>query len=250
LAQLSTRDEFMAELRRTGTERYHHVHPFHRAMNAGQLTPEQIRLWIANRFYYQQMIPIKDAAILSACPLREVRRIWLQRIVDHDGQAAGQGGIEAWLRLGEAAGLSQAEMWDQRRLLPGVRFAVDAYLQLVRSSVWQVAVASSLTEWFAPDLMRERLAAFERYYPWIAPWGLEYFRSRITQARQDSDQAVQLTLAYCDTAELQRGAVAALATKCDILWTMLDAIQWQAAAGPSLAHASIGQAVNANSSQE
>ncbi len=229
MTKLWTPDEFEAELRRVGTS-YHDSHPFHLKMNAGELTRAQIRLWIANRFYYQQMIPIKDALILAACPLREVRRIWLGRIKDHDGQAEGEGGIEAWLRLGEAAGLSREELWSGRQLLPGVRFAVDAYLQLVRSNCWQVAVASSLTELFSPHLMRQRLAAFETHYQWIAPWGLDYFRRRIHQARKDSDHALDLTLTHCETAALQRAAVRALTTKCDILWTILDALQWQTTA--------------------
>jgi len=204
--------------------RYHDKHPFHRHMNTGQLNEEQLRGWVANRFYYQRNIPIKDAAILSNCPVCEVRRLWLHRITDHDGLRGGEGGIEAWLRLAEATGLTREETLDERHVLPGVRFAVDAYVNFARTKPWPVAVASSLTELFAPDLMRERLAAFEKYYPWVPSWGLDYFRSRLTQARVDSDQALELTLTYCNTDNLQEEAIRALSFKCDLLWAMLDAM--------------------------
>lgn len=218
------RATFTANLRAVGTRRYHHRHPFHLRMNEGSLTPHQLRSWAANRFYYQRSLPMKDAAILANCPVREVRRAWIHRIVDHDGGQEGEGGIEAWLRLAEAVGLRRAETLDERHVLPGVRFAVDAYVQLARARPWPVAVASSLTELFAPDLMRERLAAFERFYPWVPSWGLDYFRSRLTQARRDSDEGLELTLTYCDTPALQQEAVGALSLKCDILWAILDAL--------------------------
>jgi len=223
-AEVLGRDEFLGALRSVGRERYHHLHPFHRRMNGGHLTPVQVRGWVANRFYYQKSIPIKDAAILSNCPIREVRRAWLHRITDHDGIGEGQGGIEAWLRLAEASGLTREETLDERHVLPGVRFAVDAYVQFARSRPWPIAVASSLTELFAPDLMGERLAAFQAHYTWVAPSGLDYFRSRLTQARVDSDQGLELTLRHCDTRALQDEAVRALLFKCDVLWAMLDAM--------------------------
>ena len=219
------KDGFTARLREVGARRYHHQHPFHLKMNAGRLTPEPIRGWVANRFYYQRNLPLKDAAIISNCPIREVRRLWLHRISDHDGAREGEGGIEAWLKLAEACGLSREEVLDDRHVLPGVRFAVDAYVNFARTKAWQVAVASSLTELFAPDLMAERLAAFEKHYAWIQPWGLDYFRRRVTQARSDSEEGLQLTLTYCDTRALQEEAVRALSFKCDLLWTILDAIQ-------------------------
>jgi pyrroloquinoline-quinone synthase len=215
---------FLARLRAVGQNRYHDKHPFHRRMNAGELNAEQLRGWVANRFYYQRNIPIKDAAILSNCPLPEVRRVWVHRLLDHDGVEPGQGGIEAWLRLAEAIGLTRDEVWDGRLLLPGVRFAVDAYVQFARSRPWPVAVASSLTELFAPDLMGQRLAAFERHYAWVPSQGLDYFRARLTQAQRDAEHALELTLTHCATAELQQKAVAALEFKCDVLWSMLDAL--------------------------
>ncbi|HEY3897683.1 MAG TPA: pyrroloquinoline-quinone synthase PqqC [Chthoniobacter sp.] len=221
---------FTAKLREVGAQTYHDKHPFHRLMNNGELAPEAVRGWVANRFYYQQCIPQKDAAILANCPLREVRRGWIQRILDHDGTADREGGIEAWLRLGAACGLSAEELLDGRHLLPGVRFAVDAYVQFARTQPWPIAVASSLTELFAPDLMAARLAAFERHYTWIDSAGLDYFRRRLTQARRDSDEGLRLTLQHCDTADLQECAVRALRFKCDVLWSMLDAIHWKYAA--------------------
>ncbi len=215
---------FLAHLRAVGMSRYHDKHPFHQYMNSGKLTPQQVRGWVANRFYYQQNLPLKDAAILSNCPIREVRRIWLHRITDHDGVHEGEGGIEAWLRLGEATQLTRTELLDERHVLPGVRFAVDAYVNFARTKPWPIAIASSLTELFAPDLMSERLAAFEKHYTWVAPAGLEYFRSRITQARVDADQGLELTICYCKTRQLQEEAVKALSFKCDLLWAMLDAM--------------------------
>jgi pyrroloquinoline-quinone synthase len=223
------RERFVEKMRAIGGRAYHHKHPFHVAMNEGKLAPEALRVWVANRFYYQRSIPIKDAAILSNCPVREVRRIWIHRILDHDGvieggQSSSDGGIEAWLQLGEACGLSRDELMSDRHLLAGVRFAVDAYVNFARTKPWPIAIASSLTELFAPDLMTARLAAFEKFYPWIDPRGLDYFRRRITQARRDSDEALAITVEYCNTPELQRGALHALEFKCDVLWSMLDAI--------------------------
>lgn len=221
---LLDRDAFIARLREVGARTYHDKHPFHLAMNAGELSPAALRGWVANRFYYQRNIPIKDAAILSNCPLREIRRVWIHRILDHDGDAQNEGGIEAWLRLGEACGMTRDDLLQGRDLQPGVRFAVDAYVNFARTAPWPVAIASSLTELFAPDLMAARLAAFEKFYPWIEATGLDYFRRRVTQARRDSDEALQIAVAHCNTRELQESAVNALQFKCDLLWAMLDAI--------------------------
>jgi pyrroloquinoline-quinone synthase len=199
-------------------------------MNEGGLSPEQIRGWAANRFYYQVNLPRKDAAILANCPDREVRRRWIQRILDHDGTGTSPGGIDTWLRLAEAVGLSRAEVLDERHVVPGVRFAVDAYVSFARTRPWTEAVASSLTELFAPDLMAERLAAFELRYPWIDRQALAYFRARLSQAPRDSEHALEVVTQYCRTPEQQAAAVAALSFKCDVLWSMLDAID-QAYAG-------------------
>jgi len=216
-------DDFIMDLR-AHAARYHDQHPFHIAMNAGRLSRRQIQGWVANRFYYQENIPRKDAAILANCPDPGVRRRWVRRILDHDGEAAGEGGIEAWLRLAEAVGLSREEVLDRRHLVPGVRFAVDAYVTFARTRPWVEAVASSLTELFAPDLMAERLAAFERCYGWIDRDGLAYFRARLTQAPRDAEHALEVVTVHCRSADERARAVAALSFKCDVLWSMLDAI--------------------------
>jgi pyrroloquinoline-quinone synthase len=218
-----TQEEFEAALRAQG-QSYHHLHPFHERMNAGQLTREEIRRWVANRFYYQRSIPLKDAAILSNCPDLDVRRDWIVRIIDHDGEREGEGGIEAWLRLGESVGVSRGELWSERYVLPGVRYAVDAYVNFCRTRPWLEAVAASLTELFGPDAIRVRLEAMERHYHWIDPAGFDYFRSRLKQAPRDALHALSLVLDGCRTRESQERAVAALAFKCDLLWAQLDAI--------------------------
>ncbi|KUO19242.1 pyrroloquinoline-quinone synthase PqqC [Streptomyces dysideae] len=223
--QSTAADGFEAALRAQG-RRYHDRHPFHQRMNAGALSREQLRGWTANRFYYQQNLPRKDAAVLANCHHREVRRRWVQRIVDQDGTADGDGGIEAWLSLGKAVGLTRREMEDERHVLPGVRFAVDAYDTFARTRPWTEAVASSLTELFAPELMAERIAAFERHYPWIDRQGLAYFRTRLTQAPRDCEHALRVVKEYCRSPQEREGALAALSFKCDVLWSMLDAIEW------------------------
>jgi pyrroloquinoline-quinone synthase len=216
-------DAFVDALR-AQSQRYHHKHPFHVLMNEGRLSRAQIQGWVANRFYYQKSIPIKDAAILSNTPDPAIRRRWIVRIVDHDGAAEGQGGIEAWLRLADAVGLSRPEVLEERHVVPGVRFAGDAYVTFARTRPWIEAVAASLTELFAPDLMSERIAAFERYYTWVDPAGLSYFKARLQQAPRDATYALELVTQHCRTREPQERAIAALSFKCDVLWSMLDAI--------------------------
>ncbi len=216
-------ENFIVALR-AQSQRYHSLHPFHERMNEGRLSRRQIQGWVANRFYYQENIPRKDANILANCPDREVRRRWIRRIHDHDGTADEEGGIEAWLRLGEAVGLTREELLDERHVVLGVRFAVDAYVNFARTRPWVEAVASSLTELFAPDLMAERLRAFERLYTWIDPAGLDYFRARITLAPRDSEHALEVVTEHCRTPDEQARAVAALSFKNDVLWSMLDAI--------------------------
>ena len=222
---VSDTEGFIGALR-AQSQRYHSRHPFQVMMNEGRLSRRQIQGWVANRFYYQKNNPRKDAAILANCPDREVRRRWIRRILDQDGTADGEGGIEAWLCLGEAVGLTREEVWDERHVVPGVRFAVDAYITFARTRPWVEAVAASLTELFAPDLMAERLAAFERFYTWIDPAGLAYFRARLTQAPRDAEHALEVVTEHCRTADEQARAVAALSFKCDVLWSMLDAIAW------------------------
>ena len=194
-------------------------------MNEGLLTPEEVKLWAANRFYYQKSIPLKDAAIISNCPDREIRREWIERIIDRDGREGTEGGIEAWLRLGEAVGVDRAELIDERYVLPGVRYAVDAYINFCRTKPWIIAIASSLTELFGPGAIQVRLKALEKHYPWIDPAGFEYFRVRLKQAPRDARYALNLVLHHCHTRHLQEQAVKALIFKCDLLWSQLDAIE-------------------------
>jgi pyrroloquinoline-quinone synthase len=219
-----SRDEFEAQLRARGAG-YHIHHPFNVRMNEGRLNPDQIRGWVANRFYYQVNIPQKDGAILANCPDRATRRRWVRRILDHDGWGDNEGGIEAWVRLGEAVGLTRDALWSQRHVVPGVRFAVDAYVNFARQAPWQEAVCSSLTEMFAPKIHKDRLANWPTHYPWIDPDGLQYFRSRISLAERDVEHGLEVTLGHFTTGAQQARALEILQFKLDILWTMLDAIE-------------------------
>ena len=223
LDQPLSSDELADRLRAFSTS-YYARHPFHELMHAGRLSPAQLQGWVANRLAYQRAIPRKDAAIISNCPDPEVRREWMQRIVDHDGTGPGTGGIEMWIRLGEAVGVPRDEMEDERHVLPGVRLASESYVTFCRTRPWIEAIASSLTELFAPDLMRKRIAAFPEHYPWIRPGALDYFRSRLVQAPRDSQQGLRLVQQHCTTAEAQRRAFEALAFKLEMLWVMIETI--------------------------
>jgi pyrroloquinoline-quinone synthase len=223
---------FEAHLREQGKS-YHIHHPFNVMLNTGRATPEQIRGWVANRFYYQIAIPVKDAAVLSNCPDREVRREWIQRILDHDGfefrapdgsVVRDEGGIEAWIRLGLAVGLTREEITDLRHVIPAVRFAVDAYVNFARHAPWQEAVCSSLTELFAPEIHKQRLATWPEHYGWIETTGLQYFRNRVSQARRDVEQGLAVTLGHFRTRDQQERALEILRFKLDILWAMNDAM--------------------------
>jgi len=215
--------EFEARLR--GKERYYHInHPYQILMAEGKLTREQIQGWVANRFYYQVMIPVKDANILANCPDQATRKRWIQRIHDHDGLGEESGGIEAWTRLGMAVGLARDDLTSLRRVLPGVRFAVDAYVHFARHATWQEAACSSLTEMFAPKIHQQRLAGWPDLYPWIDPEGLGYFRKRVTQARRDVEHGLTITLDHFKTREQQERALNILQFKLDVLWTLLDAV--------------------------
>jgi len=219
-----SRSEFEAQLRDRGAG-YHIHHPFNVKMNEGLLREDQIRGWVANRFYYQVNIPQKDGAIIANCPDRETRRKWVRRILDHDGWDDNEGGIEAWVRLGEAVGLAREALWSQRHVVPGVRFAVDAYVNFARRVPWQEAVCSSLTEMFAPKIHKDRLANWPIHYGWIDPAGLQYFRSRISLAERDVEHGLQVTLDHFTTRAQQERALEILQFKLDILWAMLDAIE-------------------------
>ena len=223
--------ELERQLRAVGEARYHNRHPFNQRMHMGGLSRAELQLWVANRYCYQQAIPIKDAAILSNCPEQSVRRAWIQRIIDHDGHKGSEGGLEAWLRLAEAMGVARDVVLSETWVLPGVRFAVDAYVQFCRTRPWLEAVAASLTELFAPTIVSERLSAILTHYKWIEPEGLQYFRNRLSQAPRDAEYALGLVLERCVTREWQDRAVAALNFKCDVLWSLLDAVEQGAVPG-------------------
>ena len=222
-----SRSEFEAKLREQG-KAYHINHPFNVMLNEGKASKPQIQGWVANRFYYQVAIPIKDAAVMSNCPDRAVRREWIKRMIDHDGcdipGSEDEGGIEAWIRLGTATGLSREEVTDLRHVVPGVRFAVDAYVEFARTRPWQESVCASLTELFAPKIHKQRLATWPEHYPWIDSDGLMYFRNRVTQARRDVEHGLGITLDYFNTPDLQRRALEILNFKLDVLWQMNDAM--------------------------
>jgi pyrroloquinoline-quinone synthase len=219
-----TKIEFERKLRDKG--RFYHIHhPFHVAMNSGESSPEQIKGWVANRFYYQTTIPVKDAAILANCKERSVRREWVQRVLDHDGYDEEEGGIEAWLSLAEAVGLTRDEVLSEEHVLPGVRFACDAYINFARQASWQEAACSSLTELFAPEIHKKRLQSWPEHYPWIDEEGYNYFRKRLSEARRDVRHGLNITLDFFDSRDLQDRALKILQFKLDILWSMLDAMQ-------------------------
>jgi len=219
-----TVEQFEAQLR-AKESRYHIFHPFHIAMNSGQCTKEQVQGWVLNRFYYQIMIPIKDAAVLSNMPDKEHRRLWIQRIIDHDGLEGDEGGIEAWLALAEAVGLTRDDVLSLKHVSPGVRFAVDAYVNFARTAPWQEAVCSSLTELFAPTIHQKRLDSWPAHYPWIDARGYHYFRKRLSEARRDVEHGLRVTLEHFKTRPEQERALDILQFKLNVLWAMLDSIQ-------------------------
>lgn len=227
-------EEFEARLRAVGEERYHHLHPFNLRMHAGTLRPDELRCWVLNRYYYQTRIPLKDAAILTKSPDAAFRREWIQRIHDHDGAGDGSGGLELWLQLADAVGLDRAEVESLALVLPGVRAACDAYVEFVEGHDLLESVASSLTEMFAGGIMGRRIAAFEKHYPWVKVEGLRYFQSRTVIAPRDSAFGLEFVAQHAASEEDQRRCVAALERKCEILWSLLDAVE-EANRRPALA---------------
>jgi pyrroloquinoline-quinone synthase len=220
-----SRDEFEARLRAVGAARYHDKHPFNVRMHEGTLTRAELQSWVANRYYYQTRIPLKDSTILAKSGDPAFRRAWVERIHDHDGRRAGEGGLELWLRLAEAVGLARDEVASLAHVLPGVRRACDAYVELVEGADLLVAVAASLTELFAGDIMATRIAAFEKHYPWVDAGGLAYFRSRTAQAPRDAAYGLAFVREHAATRADQERCVAALERKCEILWSLLDAVE-------------------------
>jgi pyrroloquinoline-quinone synthase len=219
------RAAFEARLRSVLAERYHDRHPFNLRMHEGKLSRGELQTWVRNRYYYQTRIPLKDSLILTKAGDAAFRRTWIERIRDHDGEKPGEGGLELWLRLAEAVGLERAEVEDLSGVLPGVRAACDAYVRLVEERDLLESVAASLTEMSAGEIMVERLAAFERHYPWVGEAGLAYFRSRVEKAPRDAGFGLAYVLEHARTREEQDRCVAALEKKCEILWRLLDAVE-------------------------
>lgn len=224
MSRLLSPVELEAELRAIGDARYHNKHPFHKLMNAGQLSKGQLQAWSLNRYYYQAMIPIKDAVILSRMESAAMRRIWRQRIVDHDGDSDDKGGIARWIALTDGLGLDRPDVVQGKGILPATRFAVDAYVNFVRVKPMLEAIASSLTEMFSPATIGERVHGMLSHYDFLSPSVLAYFEKRLTQAPRDADFALAYVKREACTAEQQQAVMAALNFKCDVLWAQLDAL--------------------------
>ncbi len=216
--------ELEAELRAIGAERYHNLHPFHQLLHGGKLTRGQVQAWALNRFYYQSRIPAKDAFLLARLPTPELRRAWRSRIIDHDGDGPGTGGIARWMKLAEGVGLDPDYVVSTRGLLPATRFAVDAYVNFVRDRPILEGIASSLTEMFSPTIIAERVSGMLRNYAFITEATLAYFTPRLTQAPRDVEFALAYVKEHADSVEKQQAVLAALRFKCDVLWTQLDAL--------------------------
>ncbi|HLK35191.1 MAG TPA: pyrroloquinoline-quinone synthase PqqC [Polyangiaceae bacterium] len=215
---------FVERLRSEGASRYHDHHPFNARMHAGSLSKAELQRWVQNRYYYQTRIPIKDALILAKSDDPAFRRSWIHRLADHDGAREGEGGLAEWLALARAVGLDEGDVRSCRRVLPAVRYACDAYVELVRSRSLVEAVASSLTEHFAPTIMRTRVAAWETHYPWVDKAALQYFRQRVPRATRDAEEAIEFVTRHATTREVQDACLRALIEKCSILWALLDAV--------------------------
>ena len=217
-------DELVGRLRAIGAARYHDKHPFHALLHSGGCTRTQVQAWALNRYYYQARIPQKDAAILSRMEDPRLRRAWRQRILDHDGERDGEGGIARWLKLTDALGLDRDLVQSTRAILPGTRFAVDAYVNFVRERSLLEAIASSLTELFSPQVIQSRVSGMLANYDFVTPETLAYFTARPEQARRDVDVALDYVTRHATTPETQVAVLTALEFKCDVLWAMLDAL--------------------------
>ncbi|KIL99484.1 Coenzyme PQQ synthesis protein C [Paramagnetospirillum magnetotacticum MS-1] len=219
-----TPDQLEAHLRGMGAERYHNLHPFHKMLHGGKATPGQVRAWALNRYYYQAIIPIKDSVILSRIKDPDIRRVWRQRVVDHDGEAVGEGGIARWLNMCEQLGLDRDYVVSTEGLLPATRYACDAYVDYVRDNSVLAAIASSLTELFAPDIHKERIAGFLQHYDFANDVTLAYFRKRLDEAPRDVRFGLAWVKENAKTVEQQQQVIHALSFKLDMLWAQLDAL--------------------------
>jgi coenzyme PQQ biosynthesis protein C len=213
-----------AALRDIGARHYHNHHPFHKLLHAGGLNKTQVQAWALNRYYYQSMIPVKDATLLARLPDAESRRVWRQRLADHDGDETSAGGIARWLRLATGVGLDSAYVESTTGILPITKFAVDAYVHFVRDKTLLEAVASSLTEMFSPTIIAERVAGMLAHYDFVSPDTLTYFNARLTQAPRDADFALAYVQRHARTPAQQQAVTGALKFKCDVLWAQLDGL--------------------------
>lgn len=227
-----TRENFEARLRQIGAERYHDLHPFHDRLHGGDCTPDQVRAWVINRYYYQHSIPIKDAAFMSRVEDPDLRRIWRSRIEDHDGTDTNEGGIRRWLRLAEAVGLDRDYVQSRAGVLPATKFCVDAYVRFVRDKTLLEAVAASLTELFAPKIHANRIQGLLKNYEFADDSSLSYFQNRLKEAPKDVAFGLSWVLDHADTQEKQDMAAKALEFKTDVLWAQLDAL-WSAYVAPA-----------------
>jgi coenzyme PQQ biosynthesis protein C len=226
VTELLTPEGLEARLRAIGAARYHNLHPFHRLLHGGECSKAQVQAWALNRYYYQAMIPIKDAALIARCEEQSVRRIWRRRLEDHDGDGTEEtgGGIDRWLALTDGLGLDRGAVVSTKLILPGTRFAVEAYVHFVRERTLLEAIASSLTELFSPQIITERLQGMLAHYEYVTPEILAYFDKRPPQAARDAEFALDYVRAHARTPEQQRAVLGALEFKCDVLWSMLDAL--------------------------
>lgn len=251
MSDAQSRNDFEARLRAIGAERYHDKHPFHHMLHGGECSPDQVRAWVINRYYYQSHIPLKDAAFMSRVEDPALRRAWRSRIEDHDGTDENEGGIKRWLRLADAVGLDRDYVASERGVLPATRFAVDAYVRFVRDKTLLEAVAASLTELFAPKIHAERITGLLENYAFADDSALSYFRNRLKEAPKDVAFGLDWVLSHADTAEKQDAAANALIFKTDVLWSQLDALYsayvaparippgaWRPGEGAALARAS------------
>jgi coenzyme PQQ biosynthesis protein C len=223
---LLTPDELEARLRQIGATRYHHLHPFHERLHGGELSLNQVRAWALNRYYYQSMIPVKDASVLSRMHEPELRRIWRQRILDHDGEREGDGGIVRWLKLTDGLGLDRDYVVSTVGILPGTKFAVDAYVHFVRERSLLEAIASSLTELFSPTIIGQRVSGMLANYDFVSKETLAYFDNRLTQAPRDADFALGYVKKHAVRPDQQQAVIQALEFKCSVLWSQLDALYY------------------------
>lgn len=220
-------DEFEAAIRAVGAERYHNLHPFHKRLHGGHCSKDEVRAWALNRYCYQEAVPRKDAAFMSRAFDRELRREWVRRLLDHDGYGEEPGGIERWLVLTDGLGFAREYVTSRRGALAATKFAVEAYVRYVREESLVVAVASSLTELFAPAIHRERIVGMLENYDFVDDHVMAYFKRRLTQAPKDSEFALQFIKDNCRNREEQEACIEAVRFKCDVLWSQLDAL-WHA----------------------